>query len=619
MMLFKPPPMVAKSASPLFASCASPPPLIVTRADSSVALLPPDTLGLVAISGVRPVVAALGLGSLSRRYAAELEPLEEGLAQIGLTLSDLLNPAGLGLAPDAPVALAWLGLQGPTLALCLTLSGGAGGKGEAAFDGALATALESGEVPAREERWGDARVTLAGSPPELAVVRRAGYAYLMVAQRRGPVAHQDPAAGLPSTAAWQQAMAGAGGDTAWLFVNVPAIRAQAAAPLRERLEHLGGGPRAARREGELALLEGLLGSFGGVAFGVTLSEGRVDVSGRVVLPADTLVGGLLRNRSYLSPIQRALTEPPFLLMDGALQPAGLRRVVELVTAAAGVDLGSAMTIVKAFGGLSTDPFELLTGELGIALTGPTEGAAKSPFGFMLSIGVTDVAAAGQMLERLATLAGLASLVEAERGREGFRLRVPGMGRVDVMLVGSTVVATSLPDVIDRLRGGGPTIDSVLSGQELRRLALAQDTAGLGLFDFGVLTRLMHRERTESVEAVAVPLPDTASEEERRQHALRSFRVEMARLYRERDETRRRRSQELMTGLGGAGLTAQSDQDGLTVRGGWYTAYRSPAALLAAGVDHIVESERADERLEKRISALSRQMLGPKVPAATDRP
>lgn len=593
--------------------------------DGPLALLPPDTVGVMAAASWADTVEELGLASLLDRYRDRLSELDEKLGEAGLTLDDLIDPSALGLDAQGPVALAWLDVRDPVAVAGMRIAD------PAAFERALgvlmSAAADEGGEGFRTEQLGEAVVTYTGGErPEAAFVRRAGVAFFVARDSwNGSVetvcaqlAFQDPEQGLPTTREWAETMATVRGRSGAAFLNLPAIRAQVGFAIadeqaqNEQMWADGERPEWADRQIERMsasrnLSEGFLGSMRGLGVGVELARGRVEVDARLVLEPGSLLDGLLKNRGLHSHLQRGLDRAPVFLMDGKLDPGALRQLVGLVFAVSGEDFEQVMAVAGKAMNLDGDPFTLLSGELGVAVRAPIAGEDDN-WGVSVTLGVNDARAAEDVLDALGALGSLTGALKQDPDRDALLIETPFWRTLHVAVAGGAVVATTDPLVLDRLRGGAsPSLSSWAMRPEVASVVGATGEAGVILWDFrGLLPGL-------AAEGLYRPAPAPLD-------GLSGLDLELRRVDNRIDELHYsyadsidRHRRELVEVLGALVFSARSEGPSIAIRGGW--AYNAGDArelvtlLVEAGTaiedDEDSRNAELDPLYEQRRALLDR--------------
>lgn len=558
------------------------PPVVEQEAlvDGPLALLPPDTVGVLVTASWSDTVRELGLVELLDRYRDRMSDLDHELGEAGLTLDDLVDPSGLGLDAQGPVALAWLDVREPVFVAGMRITD------PAAFERALGVlmgaAAEQGGEPFRTEQLGDAVVTFSGGErPELAFLRRGGVAFFVVRDTwQGSVetacaqlAFQDPEQGLPTTREWAETMATVRGQSGAAFLNIPAIKAQVGFAIADSQaqteESWPEGERPEWAQDQLARLdatrnlsEAFFGSMRGFGVGVELARGRMEVDARLVLEPGSMLEALLRNRGMSSHLQRALDRAPVFLLDGQVDPGVLRQLAGLVASVGGQDLDDLMATAGKAMGLDRDPFTLLSGELGVAVGAPIPDE-DSLWSVTVSIGVTDPRAAKDVLDALGAFGSMAGAINLNADLDALSFDVPGWRTLYVAQADRAIIATSDARVIDRLRGGSTASPSGWDVRpEVASVVGATGEAGALMWDFrGLLPGIDEELRwTNHVEV------DPELQGPEREMRLLDNKIDDAqRTYSEAIATHRRA---LVQTLGAVAFSARAEGPSIAVRGGW---------------------------------------------------
>ena len=580
--------------------------------DGPLALLPPDTVAVALTPSWSEVVDELGLFELLQRHAGKVASVEDGLAEVGLQLRDFLDPSGLGIDPHGSVVLAWLDVRSPVAVFGASLTD------PALFEQALYLiegAAEAAGPGLRTEEMGDAMVTIEATElPKVAVVRRGGQVYLLVATgwlasvetAVAQLVWQDPNDALPLTETWRRTMAPIRGKQGFGFVNLPAIHAQTRMILEDELARKEGAypeeerPKYVNRQmdeirGASQLSEGILGGMQGLGAGVFLANGRVELDARLALGAGTLADRLLRNRPGLSHLQRALTSEPVFVLDGAMNAAALQELIRLFSSAVGADLDQALAVFKGFSGIEGNPLDLLSGEAGIAMFAPS--ADDPQWGLVLTLGVTDADVAADIVDRVATLGSLAGGVTTDPDIGGIAFDVPGWRKLYVAQADGAVIATSDLSALDRLRSGGGSLATLMERQELGPLVGSGGDAGALLWNFSALESSFEAPSREYY----APPPNPEGTQALTEAVALGERI--AEVDFKADVALAEQRRTLVGLLGTLAAAGRYEGQAIAIRGGWYFETPTARDLVAAIVDSAVALDDIRSRRDLELSEL----------------
>lgn len=567
----------------------------------AVELLPANTAVVMWTWDLAALVGTLGGVGVLDAYGDVLQEAEDELAEVGLQLRDLLEPSGVGMDPAAPVATAVIGLDEPIVVLSGRIADAE------LLESAIDTFTASVPQPFRQEPMNDAAVTVEDRDhPRMAFLRRGGHLYVLIAdssradvlQAAAQIAWQEPEEGLSTTPIWATSQEGVRGDAGRLFVNGPAVYAEGLAAMQQELrearemwesnesENEWAERYVAGIESRIAFFEATFGGLGGIGAGLTLEDGRFAVDGKVGFAPETLLATLFKNRTRTSPLQRALDEPPSLLVDGALDRAGIRRIAELFAATVGLDLEDGLAALRAFGGFDGDPLDMLTGEIGVAVTArPT--ATDTVWQVTVTLGVADAEIAQVLIDRLGGLAKLAGLVQSDEDTGGIRMEVPHWRTLHLALAQGAVVMTTELDVFQRLSDGTDHLPRAFERTDLMQLTGTVGDIGMFLLDFD----LFEQSRYSGM----LKLPETAARADLQgpAHELMELNARLMDIEHEYDKRERTFTRSLLTMVGTLALAGRYDGDAIAIRGGLYVEAGSAQDFVLGMADGLAGLTRLD--------------------------
>jgi hypothetical protein len=368
------------------------------------------------------------------------------------------------------------------------------------------------------------------------------------------------------------------------------------------------------------LLNGLVGSATGMAIGIELADGRLDLEATVGAASDSMLARLVSTRSGLSVLRLALPRAPWMLLDGALSPSELRGIVQMGFHVFGDDYDKTMALARGIGGVDMDPFELFTGELGFAMLPPRpvqpDRIYPMPFDVVATLNVRDPALAQKVLDHaggLATMAGLGAYVESTKGLALTR----GGDSIHLAVVGRSLVISTDPEAIEQLARGGRDIGGVISSPALAQHLPAVGQAGNWLMDMAMLAASPNAGSIETIQSSWPDAEGDSAEVRKLKAGLRQLEELTVRApQRRRLEIARERA----TLLGVSGATLTVEETGFRVSAGWYFGSDHLASVIVRLGELSREEStlwEADPALQMRRDALMQalwQLEAAKAPA-----
>lgn len=621
-----PPPRVAPAAEPIRTPLR--PPAALSMVDEPVlAQLPSDTIFVAAVDHGLEFANAIDANRLLAEYGSELEELEKLTAGIpGFDLYDTAKWGVTGIDPNGAVGIAVIDARNPTLVgfadikdldqlkSTLEILFATNGDKELAI-----RELEGCLILGEADEGGE----LLETRGPLFVVRGKRVFALVpdgsesdVYARAEGIVYQEQASALISDAALVDLVDGLSvGRDGVMYVNIRAMVAAGDQSFDEDIERIEGeleAMQAARKtaeatpvpppdaalEGDVvgienttppvnewdidwrqrqlnemtlmkSLLDGLVGSATGMAVGVELTDGRVDVEATIGAAPDSMLSRLVTTRSGMSPLRLALPRAPWMLLDGALSPSELRSIVQLGFQAFGGDYDATMALAKGVGGFDKDPFELFTGELGFALVPPRparpEEGFRMPFDFVATLNVRDPALAQKVLNQaggLATMAGIGRYVESTKG---LALTLGGDG-LEFAVVGRALIISTDPEAIELLARGGRDVAGLMSRSDFASHLPAGGQSGNWMMDMAMLAADSNMHGFDKMVESWPDAADDSAEAKKLKAELRQLEDTLFHApQRRRAELERERA--ALLGAWGASLTLE--ETGFRVRGAWY--------------------------------------------------
>ena len=448
------------------------------------ALLPPGTLGVIAVEGMTALSKRLGLEAVKSRCPKTWETVTKKPSR---TLAvNPFQPAALrdaGLNPDAPMGAALLSNDPVSAALWIGLSDM--GKAETWATAALKVA--GADAPTRVTE-GD-RVLLGGDDNQPTFLFTDKLVMIFLSDKDPmplalAAAKREPKASLAESSRFKDALTNLPRGQS---VGVYSALADIVAPWLGL---------------KLGLAQSLVGDSG------VLSGGGDDTGPAGVMALRWRAKG---QAQLLAPL-RALDRPhailkvtarsPLLLVGGAMDMATIDKTLEMAaTLIPGVDRTVIAEGLKTALGLDLekDVLGLLTGELGFSVTiernpdmekDKDSNFLKEQSHGHLVVGVTDDKKAADALALLGKLLGW----EEDSGR--FRTEVPDWRTITVGVAGGYIIASTETAAFDRIAGDGSAADSI-NNPQLKTLAGAKGYAGIGIMDPRLLGWLLYSTRDNS--------------------------------------------------------------------------------------------------------------------------
>ncbi|NUN15007.1 MAG: hypothetical protein HUU55_15365 [Myxococcales bacterium] len=553
-------------------------------------ILPPDTVAAIVLPSWADTANLVDLSDMLEQFRGKLTELDETLADCGIDMSELLDPSTLGIDPHGPVVFAWLDVRETTALIGFRVQDAA--LFEQTIGNVLTYSAENSGNQFRTEQQGDAVVTFdAQENARLAIVRRPGIAFIAIHESwRGDVetaaaqlAWQDSADSLTNTDIWNDTMHNVHGRHGLLFVNFPAITQQAAFALDEeqkQWEQPGGTPeddewqemQRNRHYAARNLLEAVVGSFRGFGAAVDVSGARVDLDARVLLAADSFLNGFVRNRTLLSPLQKAFREKPIFWLDGALDPTKFRELVQMVAMLGGGDPDEMMKMAAAAMGIEGNPLDLLDGGLGFALFQSSDEHHRQEWGFTASIGIGDMEQARIAFERASAMANVAlgSLDDTDdsptnTASQITTIPIPGWRNLHAGLTAESLVITTDIEVLTRLLDGeNSAISSWGIRNEVASMLSGVGEAGSMMLDFSFVRSKNNPSSMVTGGYTEEPPPDASAQ----QRELWEIDRKLDDAHRQVEEDSAESRNILSDTLGALALTARGEGPAIAVRGVW---------------------------------------------------
>lgn len=613
-------------------------PAVPSASEPVLAQLPADTLFVAASDNAATFMDAIDLRGLLEQNASNLDELEKALG--GMPGVDPLNPStwnDSGIDFDGPAGFAFVDYDKPVLVMFAEISN------RDTLDRSMDVIFaQHDNAKVARDVEGVQIVTEAnddGEPvddPELAFVLRGNRVFVVarlesgsdVAARAEEIALQTAEGSLiedPSVVSLVNALEL--GKDGVAYMNVRAMLAggtrqfdreiaEAEADLeriRAEAQQSQTEPDTQWPERHMKELEGLrtfldatIGGVRGVAFGLELGQQQVELEATVELEPGSVLTELISTRAGIGAIRMAIPTAPVFLLDGVMNPSVVRRLVQLGFTIADANYEQVMQIAKAFGGFEQDPFDLVSGEVGFALTKrqPGSGPDFMPVDGTMVVGLTNPVLAQKILDQIggmATIAGWGKYVEKTKG-----LALEGMFSAQFAVVGRSFIFSTSGDIVTHFAEGGRDVSSELTNSSLAALLPAAGQSANWLMDASLFS--IGDEAGRYADYDPWPITDADSAE------VRSIKAQLRKLdyelYTKPQEWRAELSRRIATSLGAWGATATPDDVGLRIRAGWYFSEPNVAAVLASVSDSEMaktDSYKTDEVLSAQRDALLARM------------
>lgn len=621
---------------------------------AALAGLPKDTLVVAVASNPVALIDALGRARLLEKYR---QYYEQGVAAVTAAAGhNLLDPAQLpniGVDPAKPFGVAWLDVEKETGAFFFGLTDAE----------KLKTWLYGMAGRHHEELGtevvGDALIIFPKGDEETCLVLRGSLGFfvftdrndeyaLEAARQLATLAAEGSLARSPAFTAAAKALEY--GKDAAVFVNLPVLvqkglaaadasraeddyytRELAAAKERgapadeiarleqARLESEKWEQEARKRQqAERQLLADLTEPVGALAFGVALGEQSLKVKGIAALPAESLLGRVLKTGSGTPAIVSALGEPPLYLAHADVDVAAYRELVLKLLATEGDDLDELAKDLAEHTGiqLEADVLANVDGRFGFAATGrlpdtlEDEETLFAAVGGALVIGVKDAAKATALLERLAAMPFAAPIVKRDTASKRWRIDVPEWKPVHVGVTKDAIVASTDPGFLDRAEKGetGPWLKEQAT-PELRALFGIEGTSAVWLMDGSSLGFLFLGLSRHDWDYEPPPLardpnePPPSAAYQQKEKELEALRKEAKDLRKQVNDAENRNLMALVRLIGPTVAVARREGGHLAVYGGQYLNAASVPAFVEQAVDTAVAEETTIAELRRKSYAL----------------
>jgi hypothetical protein len=377
----------------------------------------------------------------------------------------------------------------------------------------------------------------------LAVVVRGGFVFVILPDAAGwthanQIATQNPAQGLSSDAGFVNAVKNLRGaqHTAAIVRVEPlgsALENSRYNAAKAALSAPDIPPEALTAEAARhALTQALYTGLNFAAVGLEVQPQALRLSVQFHCAPDAPVAKLLRNGQGFPALQRALQDPPLLMLAGQTHPEDVLKHLSLFAQSVGLDLNDLRASLKTYANtdLDADFIPALTGDAGLALTGDLDAmlgsmdlsAALDALNLTLTFGISDPAPFTSALDRLVAQPTTGLLVKRDPASI-YTLPIPHWKTLHIRITPALLVLSTDPALLARLNpdtSPAPPANGFndrLTHPSLRDLLAKQDAALIALLDhrwIGGLLLLASRELLPDLP----PLPADASDTFKQQHA-----------------------------------------------------------------------------------------------------
>jgi hypothetical protein len=495
------------AVTPARASQAEPDPAGVTEAPEPprepthpLELLPATTQGVLVAESPARLVEVLGLSTAIAEHGPTFDEWQrEIVTPLGFDPLDPSALPSLGIDPSGPCGIALLDVNHEAFAFFATV----------AREEPILELVKRFVPDAAHARRGDARIITLER--DAAIVLRAGFVAVVVIDRlrdQAPafaeaIATGDGKTSLPHGPAWRAARAPLPTEADLVgFFDVAGTTRRALAHQRRRrgdvesdfarelAEARSRGAtaqeiadlqraqqdrrqRAVQDAAEAARIEHvaerLVGSVEGIAFAVDSTPDGLLGSLHVALTPTAPWRDLFRTETHTPPALTALGDRPLLVGSAAVDVDVLVGVFDEILQIDGKSFEDLRRETEREAGIDVLGIlrPLVDGRAAGALTIPRLDGARAPeelgemIGGFVSIGVTDPVRGAAVLDTLAAFLKPAGLVKALPGG-GHRFTIDGGPAIHAAAIGDSIVATTDPDHLGRIRASkpGPGIDAV---------------------------------------------------------------------------------------------------------------------------------------------------------------
>jgi len=363
---------------------------------------------------------------------------------------------------------------------------------------------------------------------------------------------------------------------------------------------------AARKEA----MEGLFDGLGGVSFGLEITSKAIKMKSYVQIAENSLWARIMKPVAGKAAVLYAIDERPLYLFHAGISLPEYLNVVDRLVGMEGFSVAQGKEVIKAATGLDleADILSVFTGEIGFAMFGDLaralDGMDKAPlaFGGAATLGVTDVAKATALLDKVAGLSMIEGMVKKLDGNKGWEVPIPEWKPVYISFAGKQLCISTDPGFASRVASGKPgKYMATLENGEVKELLEMPDISGLGMLDFGSFSFVffgMARSfgGMDMAMAEAPSLQDVPYSEEykKQKQELEDHRKKVRKM---RDDIERETYDRVAKMLERIGITIAVGKNvpgGQVGFGGHYVADESITALI----DHLIEDGMALEELDR---------------------
>lgn len=554
------------------------------------ALLPPETLAVIAVEGMTALSERLGLEAVKTRFPKAWEgATKEPTRELGVNPLDPASLRAAGFHPDAPMGAALIGHD--PMAAAFWIGSSDMKKAEAWATAALKIAGVEAPIRTTEGQ----RVLLSGGLKQPTFLFTKTVVMIFVSEK-------DPTP-LARAAAKREAKASLAESAAFKAAIKDLPRGQSVGVYSAVADMVG--PVLGMAAGLADSLVGGKGVLSGGGddtgpAGVMALRWRAEGQAQLLAPLRTLD----RPHAILKVTKRS----PLLLVGGAVEIAKVSKTLEV---AAQLLMGMDSKVIaeglkKELGlDLEKDVLGVLTGELGFSMAiernpdlekdKDSDFLEEQAHGHLV-VGVTDDKKAADTLALVGKLLGW----EQDSGR--FRTKVPGWRTVTVGVADGYIIASTETSAFERIKADGSAADSIQNPQ-LKALAGTSGYAGIGMLDLRLIGWLLYATSMEGRMGTDDPEIKKLNEEIGRRASQLETKIQLG-------------ATGVMEAFGVVAGTLTPADGGLDASLGLYYGKKNAAEVVAVAAD-LVEKRRTVWKEEGRAIDKLRETLRLKLNAMVD--
>ena len=319
---------------------------------------------------------------------------------------------------------------------------------------------------------------------------------------------------------------------------------------------------------------------------------------------------MMKPTSGRAAVLLAADERPLYLCHAAIDLPAYLDMVDKLIGLEGVSVAQGKEVIKAATGLDleADILSVFTGEIGFAVSGDLaqvmDAGDKAPQAIngSATLGVTDVAKAVALLDKVAGLALFEGFVKKLEGNKGWEVPVPEWKSVYVTFVGKQLCISTDPGFAGRVAAG--TKGKYLAGLEdgeLKELLDTPEPSGLAVLDFGSFSFLFFAVAMKSgdwdmarAEAAGGEQVPYSQEYQDKKKELEEHGKKVRKMRDEIESETNERVGNMLKRVGVTVAVGKNVPGGQVGYGGHFVADESITALI----DHLIEDGMALEELDR---------------------